>query len=78
MCEEITLINYHDKLWAFNNNTLSSNQIVLLFSYLISSGEIFNLPKKHRDTAKSFVSYGLLSASGEISWKKYRQLFGKV
>lgn len=76
MCE-VTLFTYRDKLIGYENGLLSSNGIVFLFSYLISSSEIFNLSKKHRDTAQGFISYGLMDSSGKIEWDKYYKLFDK-
>ena len=69
------MINWTDKLWAYNHGLLSSNGIVFLFSYLVSSGRIFDLPKTHRDTAESFISFGLMDTAGKIDWDTYYKLF---
>ncbi|MHA1409233.1 MAG: DUF7417 domain-containing protein [Candidatus Odinarchaeia archaeon] len=76
MCK-CSIVNWTDKVWAYEHGLLSSNQIVLLFSYLISSGEVFNLPDKYLETAQSLCDFGLISKEGKISWKKYYSLFEK-
>ena len=64
--EERTVMDMLDKIIAFECGEMDEDEIINLFSELISTGQAWNLQGAYGRKAESFIENGIISESGEI------------